>query len=193
MIGAWMARRRGRAKPSCAMPSISASQLRGSAQPRAGWPPSATYCSSAASSAATTCVGGVKRHCVVFSMYDPLVVQVEHQRGGVALAFLQSRFSGSSTKPIPGGPSRHLPEAATSASNGLARVDRQRAERAHRVDDQAASVLRHDGRDLVQRIEDAGAGLAVHQRDMRDRRILRQRGVDVRRRSPAGVLVVDRR
>ncbi len=50
----------------------------------------------------------------------------------------------------------------------LARVDLDGAERAHGVDDQAASMFGDDQCDLVQGIEHAGAGLAVNQRDMGD-------------------------
>ena len=110
-------------------------------------------------------------------------------RGGRAPATSSCRRQRSSasrramTKPMPGGPSTHLPDAAISASNGVVRgVDRQRRERAHRVDDQPAAVARHDRGDLGQRVEDARRRLAVDQPDVGDRRVGGEQPVDVLRR-----------
>jgi hypothetical protein len=61
------------------------------------------------------------------------------------------------------------------------RIDGKCAVGAHRIDDEPASVLRHRRRDLRQRIQDARARLAVHLRDVRDRRIGAQSGIDPRR------------
>ncbi|MNP31696.1 hypothetical protein D3C76_1248310 [compost metagenome] len=47
-------------------------------------------------------------------------------------------------------------------------VHRQRAEGAHRIDDQAFAVLLDHLGDFRQRIEDAGAGFAVNQGHMSD-------------------------
>ena len=57
-------------------------------------------------------------------------------------------------------------------------VDRQRAEARHRVDDQALAVALADLRDLGQWVLDAGAGFAMHQHDVRDRRVGLQSLVD---------------
>ncbi len=59
MIGAWISGGRKVRKPSSAMPSTSAAQLRVYRARRAGCPPSAASWSSAASNATTMCVGGV--------------------------------------------------------------------------------------------------------------------------------------
>ena len=89
----------------------------------------------------------------------------------------------ANTKPMPGGPSTHLPDAAISASNGVVRASiGKRAERAHRIDDEALAVARDDGGDLGQRIQDAGRRLAMDEPDMRDRRVRREQAVDVLRR-----------
>ena len=62
-----------------------------------------------------------------------------------------------------------------------ARIDGDGAVGTHRINDQSAAVFGDDGRDLRQRIEDAGARLAVHLSDMRDRWIRGQCGVDAHR------------
>ena len=46
----------------------------------------------------------------------PLVVQVEHQRGGVALGSSPARRARQITKPSPGTPSMHLFDEAATAS-----------------------------------------------------------------------------
>lgn len=61
----------------------------------------------------------------------------------------------------------------------FAGVDRQRTERAHGVDDQALAVAFDHPGDLGQRVEDAGAGFAVDQRDMGNARVGGQQAVDV--------------
>ena len=66
------------------------------------------------------------------------------------------------TKPMPGGPSTHLPEAAMSASNGIVRASIGKA-----PNELIASTIRllpcfaHHLRNLSQRIKDAGRRLAV--------------------------------
>src|SRR5882762_3446380 len=60
-----------------------------------------------------------------------------------------------------------------------ARVDLEHAERTHRIHDQALAMTGDDLRNLVQRVEDAGAGFTVHQRHVRDRRIGGERALDV--------------
>ena len=49
-------------------------------------------------------------------------MQIERQRRRVAARTVSSTLRRASTKPIPGGPSMHLPEAAISASNGVVRA-----------------------------------------------------------------------
>ena len=72
--------------------------------------------------------------------------------------------------PSPGGPSMHLPDAETSASKAIAaRIDGDRPEAAHRVDDEAAAALGHRRGDFGQRIEDPGRRLAMDERDVGDR------------------------
>ena len=53
-----------------------------------------------------------------------LIVQVEAERMGVAPGALKGR---AMQKPIPGVLSRHLPDAATAASKGVARASRGKA------------------------------------------------------------------
>ena len=76
---------------------------------------------------------------------------------------------------------------------GLAGVDVDRTERAHGVHDQALAMPGHHLRHLVQRIEHAGAGLAVHQGDMGDGRIGGERLVHVGGADLLGLAVVDGR
>src|SRR5262249_801464 len=74
-----------------------------------------------------------------------------------------------------------------------ARIDLERTEGAHRIDDQAPATPGNHLSNLMQRIENAGAGLAVHQRHVRDRGILRERTLDVGR-GHLGILgVIERR
>ncbi len=61
-------------------------------------------------------------------------------------------------------------------------VDRQRGEARHRVDDQALAVALADGGDLLQRVEHAGAGLAVDQDHVGDAADRLQARVERRRR-----------
>ena len=63
----------------------------------------------------------------------------------------------------------------------FAHVNRDDAIGAHRVDNQAPPPRGDHAGDFRQRVEDAGAGLAVHLRDMRDCRVRRQSGIDARR------------
>ncbi len=108
-----------------------------------------------------------------------LVEQVHRQGMAVALGGGQCLLLGK-TKPMPGTPSRHLPEAAISASNGtFAGINRQGAEGTHGVDDQALAVVVNDLGDLRQRIENAGAGFAVDQRDVGDARVGLEQTVDI--------------
>ena len=96
-------------------------------------------------------------------------------------ALLDHAACAAKTKPMPGGPSTHLPDAAMSASNGVARGRRSAIarERAHRVDDQAPVVAGHDGGDLGQRIQDAGRRFAMDEPDVRDRRVAHEQAIDV--------------
>ncbi len=119
-----------------------------------------------------------------------LIVQVERERGRAARAILQQR--------LPDDHETHARHAFQALAAGRdqrvdavgGHLDGQRAERAHRVDDQRLAVPCADRGDPRERIEDAGAGLQVHQRDMRDARLAGEQGVD---RLGAGGLVLGER
>ena len=99
--------------------------------------------------------------------------------------------SGSCRRWLPGrrcgrrrSPSRGRPQAlAGGGDQGIERnfpgIDPDRPEGAHGIDDQALAVTLDDLGDGLERIEDAGAGLAVDQRHMADRRIGGQQALDV--------------
>ena len=112
----------------------------------------------------------------------PLIVQVERERGRVAGAALEHRAAGEDEAHA----GRPLDALARGGDQRVerhrARVDGDRRERAHRIDDQALAVPRDHRRDLRQRIEDAGRRLAVDQADVRDRRVGGEQPVDVLRR-----------
>jgi hypothetical protein len=73
-----------------------------------------------------------------------------------------------------------LPLAAISASKRtFAGIDVERPERAHRIDDQALVVACADMADLLQRIQDPGAGLAVDQAHVRDALVGRQPRIEL--------------
>ena len=114
-----------------------------------------------------------------FLHVDPLVIQVERERVAVPLAAFErlaphddEAHAGRTLETLPGG-----------GYHGIERrgpcIDLERAEGAHRVDDQAPAMARDDLGDLLERVEDPGAGLAVHQRHVRDRRIRSKRALDV--------------
>ena len=62
----------------------------------------------------------------------------------------------------------------------FAGVERDRPERAHRVDDQAAPVPRGHGGDLGERVEHARGGFAVDHRDVRDPAVGGERRIERR-------------
>ena len=80
--------------------------------------------------------------------------------------------------PIPGTPSRHLPLAEISASMPLPASVIGSAPNEHRVDDQPLVVAPAHGGDVVERVQDAGARLQMHLRDMRDARLACERGFE---------------
>jgi hypothetical protein len=85
-------------------------------------------------------VGGVKRHCVVFCMYVHWSWRSIARECELPWDF-SSTARRTITNPMPGGPSMHLPDAATIAVDRVLRdVDVNRAERAHRIDDEAAAL-----------------------------------------------------
>ena len=111
---------------------------------------------------------------------DPLVMQVHGQRMAVAFgAFERAAARDDETHA-----GRPLEALARGGDHGIERdltgVELERAEGAHRIDDQAPPLPRHGLGHGAERIEDAGAGLAVDQRHVRDRGIRRQRALDVR-------------
>ncbi len=102
---------------------------------------------------------------------DVLVVQIQRQRVAVALAGFQHVFLHQHEAHA-----RHALDAL--AGGGHQRVERHgagvdldRAERAHRVDDQPLAQSLAQRGDVLQRVEHAGAGLAVHLRHVGNRRI----------------------
>ena len=99
--------------------------------------------------------------------------------------------SGSCRRWLPGrrcgrrrSPSRDALQAlAGGGDQGVERdcpgIDPDRPEGTHGIDDQALAVTLDDLGDGLQRIEDAGTGLAVDQRHMADRRIGGQQALDI--------------
>jgi hypothetical protein len=73
------------------------------------------------------------------------------------------------------------------------RVDVDRTEGAHGIDDESLVVPRAHGGDFRKRIEDAGTGLAMHLRDMGDARIHLERAFEHGRRRLAVLREIDRR
>lgn len=107
-----------------------------------------------------------------------LVLQVHGQGVAVAGAGFQGGAAGEDEA------HRGRPQAlAGGGDQGIERnfpgIDPDRPEGAHGIDDQALAVTLDDLGDGLQRIEDAGAGLAVDQRHMADRRIGGQQALDV--------------
>ena len=169
MIGAWIAGRGRRGIPArpCRRSAPCSCARSARAAPAVRLPPRTA--SSAASSATTTWVGGVKRHCVVFSMYAHWSCRSSASEC-VARALLE-QAAPHEHEAHAGAPSRHLPEAAISASKGVLR-----ASMASAPNELIASTIRpghasRRPRDLLQRIRtpvDVSQWISA---DMRDRRI----------------------
>ena len=109
-----------------------------------------------------------------------LVEQVEHQRRGVALALGQRLVAADHEAQA-----RHAFQALVGGSGqrvvaDLARIDLERAEGAHGIDQQAAAVARDDLRHLGDGIEDARRGLAVDGEDVADRLVVAEHPVEPR-------------
>ncbi|RMS47412.1 hypothetical protein ALP65_04611 [Pseudomonas aeruginosa] len=108
-----------------------------------------------------------------------LVLQVHGQ--GVAVA--GAGFQGGAAGEDEAHPGDALQALAGGGDQGIERnfpgIDPDRPEGAHGIDDQALAVTLDDLGDGLERIEDAGAGLAVDQRHMADRRIGGQQTLDV--------------
>src|SRR6202140_1252507 len=114
-----------------------------------------------------------------FLQVDPLVIQVHRQRVAVALAAFE-RAAAQNGEAHPGRSLEAFPRGGHDRIERRgARVNLERAERTHRIHDQALAMTGDDLRNLVQRVEDAGAGLTVHQRPVRERRIGPERALDV--------------
>ena len=187
MIGAWIDGSRNGAEAELApCPRPASRSCACSARRRAGWPPSGDE----------LVERGIERDDDVRRRREaplrrllhvrPLVVQVERERRASCLRMRSSTLASHEHEAHAGRAFDALARRRDQrVERRRARVDRQRAERAHRVDDQAPAVARDDGRDLGQRIQDAGRRLAVDEADMRDRRVLREQAVDVVRRSSA--------
>jgi hypothetical protein len=102
-------------------------------------------------------VGGVNRHCPFFS-----VVQVQAERRGLAARLLErlaphdgEAHAGHALEALVGG-GHHRVEGDAPG------VERDGAERAHRVDQEPPTPPRGHRRDLLDRIQHARRGLAVH-------------------------------
>src|SRR5207248_1788793 len=113
-----------------------------------------------------------------FLHVDPLVIQVERERMAVFLAALErlaprddEAHAGRTLETLPGGGYQGVERRGSC-------VDLERTEGAHRVDDQAPPMAGDDLGNLLERVQDPGAGLAVHQRHVRDRGIRAQRALD---------------
>ena len=100
----------------------------------------------------------------------PLIVQIEHQRGGVALGLGQRRLAADDEAE----PGNALDALVGGGGDGieprLGGVERQRAERAHGIDQQPASMLLDQRADLGNRVQDAAGRLALHGKHVRDGR-----------------------
>ena len=114
----------------------------------------------------------------------PLVVEVERRATSSCPPPARARCGARTTKPMPGGPSMHLPDAAISG------VERRssRASMPIAPNELIAStirlpaVARDDGGDRRQRVEDPGRRLAVDQAHVGDRGVGGEQPVDVLRR-----------
>src|SRR6266478_5448468 len=114
-----------------------------------------------------------------FLQVDPLVIQVHRQRVAVALAVFE-RVAAHNGEAHPGWSLEAFPRGGYDRIERRgARVNLERAERTHRIHDQALAMTGDDLRNLVQRVEDAGAGFTVHQRHVRDRGIGGEHALDV--------------
>src|SRR5262245_9333589 len=108
----------------------------------------------------------------------PLVVEVEAQRGRVAGGGLE-HGPADDREAHAGHPFQALVGRGHQRIDGEAPdVDRQRAERAHRVQQEPAAKPDGDRRDLLDRVEDPRGRLAVDDGDVGDGRIVHERPLD---------------
>src|SRR6185437_3202486 len=96
----------------------------------------------------------------------PLLEQIEGERCRIALAALERRQL-ADDEPDP----RHSFEALVARcrkrlEGGFAGIDRQRAESAHRVEQETPAAALHHRRDFRDRVEDAARRLAIDEEDM---------------------------
>ena len=108
-----------------------------------------------------------------------LLVQVHRQAVAVAGAAFEHRLADEDEAHA-----RHAFEALAAGGDqrieaDFARIDRQRGEARHRVDDQALAAALAQRGHLRQRVLDAGAGFAVDQDHVRDRRVVRELRIDL--------------
>ena len=128
-----------------------------------------------------TWMGGVKRYWPVLAKRLGLLEQIEHQGRGVALAFGERGLAAHDEAQA-----RHAFQALVRGRRHRivgyrARVERERAEGAHGVDQQAPAMPGHERRRLGDRVEHARRRLAVDGEDVRDRRVVGQHLVELRK------------
>jgi hypothetical protein len=88
----------------------------------------------------------------------------------------------TSAKPTPRHPLQALVgRGGERVERDLAGIERHRAEGAHGIDQQRPAVAAADRGDRLDRVQDARGGLAMHGRDMADRRVGSQRLIERRR------------
>ena len=120
-----------------------------------------------------------------------LVVEIEHQRGGVALGLGQRALAGDDEAEAGNALDALVRGGGDGVEIDLAAVERQGAEGAHRVDQQAAAMALGQRGDRLDRIADAARRLAMDREDMGDRGVGDQHAVDLGevRRGVLGSLV----
>jgi hypothetical protein len=109
---------------------------------------------------------------------DPLVVEIEGERGGVSLGALERGLTDDG-EADPG----HSFETLVRGRRervvlGGRRVERQGAERAHGIDEQPSAAAGRDGRDLFHGVEHSRGGFTLDHDDVRDIRVGGERRVE---------------
>jgi hypothetical protein len=126
-----------------------------------------------------TWMGGVKRYCPGLLERLPLIVEIEDQRGGVALGLFQRRDARDHEAEAGHALEAFVARGRERVEFELGGIDRQRAERAHRIDQKPAPVFCRGGRDALERVEDSARRLAMDGEDVGDRLVGGERGVEL--------------